>query len=226
MRALEEFSEIGSGQQLAMRDLEIRGAGNLLGAEQSGYIDALGFDVYNKIVNEAVKELRAEQNPEEAPPPEIETQVDLNSDAYLPETYIESSAERVDIYRRLTESDTLHQIEEVESELHDRFGAFPSPVKNLIGFFSLRILGNQLRMKKIQVNEDEMIAEFDPQLVASNGEPFKKWVGSIVVNASSPFEFIQEGGLSIRLPIEPETKDKYLFLKNFLQSVGKSKIQA
>jgi transcription-repair coupling factor (superfamily II helicase) len=223
LRAIEEFSDIGSGSHLAMRDLEIRGAGNLLGAEQSGYIDALGFDVYNKIVNEAVKELKAEKNLEAEPQVEIDTQVDMSSDVYLPENYIEFGAERVDVYRRLTDCGDLEQLDEIGKELRDRFGPLPAPVDNLIGFFVFRILGKQLRMSKIKVNEVEMIVEFDDEL-ETQGEPFKTWLGSMVVNASSPFEFIQNHGLGIRVPRPAGEEPKLVFFKNFLQSLTASEI--
>ncbi|MFQ5753263.1 MAG: transcription-repair coupling factor, partial [bacterium] len=129
LRAIEEFSDIGSGSQLAMRDLEIRGAGNLLGAEQSGFIDALGFDLYNKILDEAVKELKMEQDPQKTSLPEFETQVEIDSDAYLPDRYIQSGSERVDIYRRLTECKTLEQMDDLRLEIVDRFGRLPEPVE-------------------------------------------------------------------------------------------------
>ncbi|MCG8605344.1 transcription-repair coupling factor, partial [bacterium] len=219
LRAIDEFSDIGSGSQLAMRDLEIRGAGNLLGAEQSGYIDALGFDMYNKIVNEAVQELKAEKNLGTEPQAQIDTQVNMSSDAYLPESYVESSAERVDIYRRLTDCTDLQQLEEIREELRDRFGPLPSAVDYLIEFFVFRILGRQLRMNKISVNEVEMIAEFDDDFEA-DGEPFKIWLGSIVGNASAPFEFVQNPGLGIRVTCPPGEGHNTLFFKDFLLSLN------
>lgn len=219
LRAIEEFSELGSGSQLAMRDLEIRGAGNLLGAEQSGFIDALGFELYNKILDEAVRELKMEKLPEEEMIPEVETQIDLDTDAYLPDNYIEQASERVDIYRRLIESKTSAELDEIHSELLDRFGRFPESVENLLILVALRTLGRQLGLKKIRVHGAEMIAEFAPHIVENDGELFRKRIGSMVANASAPFEFIQNKGFSIRLKFETQVNKKLIFIKDFLQSL-------
>ncbi|NIR48505.1 transcription-repair coupling factor [candidate division KSB1 bacterium] len=219
LRAIEEFSEIGSGSQLAMRDLEIRGAGNLLGAEQSGYIDALGFDMYNKILDEAVKELQNEQSSEEPAVPEIETQIEAEMDAYLPESYINSGSERVDVYKRLIESNSLKQIDEIVSELQDRFGRLPEPVENLTNYLALRIIGKRLGLTRVEVKGTELVVEFTPTLSVDHGEPFKKWLGTMVENAIAPFEFIQNEGVAIRLKIDQECKNQLVFVKEFLQSL-------
>ncbi len=221
LRAIEEFSEIGSGSQLAMRDLEIRGAGNMLGAEQSGFIDTLGFDLYNKILDEAVNELKKEKIPEDEIVSEIETQVEVDTDAYIPDNYIEDSAERVDIYRRLTESTLLDQLDDIRLELTDRFGRLPEPIENLLNFLALRILGKILCLSKIMITEREMVAEFTPNILNINGEPFKNWLGSMVVNAANPFEFVQNENLGLRLLFEPEINNKLFFIRKFLQSLAK-----
>ncbi|MFQ5823337.1 MAG: transcription-repair coupling factor [bacterium] len=220
LQAIEEFSELGSGSQLAMRDLEIRGAGNLLGAEQSGFIDALGFDLYNKILDQAVKELKSEKIPEEEIVQEIETQIEIDSDAYLPENYVVVASERVDIYRRLMETTNIENLDEIRSELIDRFGRLPEQVENLFSFVALRILGGQLGLKKISINGQEMTAEFASHLLKQDGEHFKNWLGSMVENASKPFEFYQHNGLGMRMRIE-SIDNKLLVIKNFLQSLLK-----
>ncbi|MFQ5863746.1 MAG: transcription-repair coupling factor [bacterium] len=222
LQAIEEFSELGSGSQLAMRDLEIRGAGNLLGAEQTGFIDALGFDLYNKIVDEAVQELKSEKMPLEETAPHIETQIDIDLDAYLPENYVEIASERVNIYRRLTETKNMEEIDEIRLELVDRFGRLPESVENLLGFVSLRILGAKLGLRNISVNGENVQAVFGPHLLKDDGEPFKKWIGSMVENASRPFEFFQNDGLGIRMKIESIDDNKLLEIRSFLESLLKA----
>lgn len=218
LRAIEEFSEIGFGARLAMRDLEIRGAGNLLGAEQSGFIDALGFDLYNKVLDEAVKELKQGKSPSEPATQEVETQLEMDCDAYLPGNYVEDSSERVDIYRRLTEVASTEELEEIRLELQDRFGRLPQPVANLLDYLEIRMRGKRLGIKKITIAESEMLAEFSAHLLPSQGEHFKKWLGSMLENADRPFEFIQNEGLGIRL--QTESSDNKLFaIKNFLESL-------
>ena len=215
LRAIEEFSEIGSGSQLAMRDLEIRGAGNLLGAEQSGFIDNLGFDLYNKILDEAVKELRNEKSPAD----EFETQIDFDVDAYIPESYMPSAADRVDIYRRLTDCRSPEQILELRTELEDRFGKSVVPVDNMSNFFLLRLLGAQIGLSKIRIENDQMVAEFDSARMNFKGEQFKLWLRSMVVNASKPFEFIQNDSLSIRLNLDSNLENKLQIAVQFLASL-------
>ncbi|MFQ5601793.1 MAG: transcription-repair coupling factor [bacterium] len=225
LRAIEEFSEIGSGSQLAMRDLEIRGAGNLLGAEQSGFIDALGFDLYNKILDEAVKELKSESAGESYESRELKTRVEIDSDAFIPDDYIESSADRVDVYRRLTESTGLEEIEKMASELNDRFGRPPVAVTNLLNFVKLRILGSKLGIQQIQIDQNQMVAKFSPKLSEQSGEPFKNWLGSMVVNACYPFEFVQSDGLAIRVVYAEFNKDPLLLSCEFLQSFNTAPVK-
>ena len=223
LRALEEFTELGSGSQLAMRDLEIRGAGTLLGAEQSGFIDSLGFDLYNKVLDEAVKELKNENLPEEAAEQgEIETQVDIDCDAFLPDDYVESGTERVEIYQRLTEADTAEEFDDIRLELQDRFGKLPEPVENLLNFLSIRILGKRLGLKSISIRDSEMKAEFAPEMLNFDGEPFKKWLGSMLENATQPFEFYQNDGFGIRLNLDYKNGHKMLIIKDFVGSLIKS----
>lgn len=220
LRAIEEFSDIGSGSQLALRDLEIRGAGNLLGAEQSGFIDTLGFDLYNKILDEAVRELKDEKLPETEKKREIETQVDMDFDAFLPERYVASGPERVDIYRRLTDARQTEEIEEMAQELQDRFGRLPRPVSNLLNFLAIRILGRQIGLQTITISATEMTAVCSSELMKHTGEPFKKWLGSIVAQASHPFEFFQNEGLGIRLSLADEKDDGLSVVKGFLRSLA------
>ncbi|MFQ6112609.1 MAG: transcription-repair coupling factor [bacterium] len=219
LRAIEEFTALGSGSQLAMRDLEIRGAGNLLGAEQSGFIDALGFELYNKILDEAVQELKSEKMLDKGAAPQVETQIEIDVDAYLPEDYVEIASERVNIYRRLMEVENMEQLDEIRLELADRFGRLPESVENLLSFANLRIIGSQLGLKKICVDGEDMIAVFAPHLTKNDGEQFKKWIGSMVDNASRPFEFFQNNGFGIRMKIESINDNKLLVIKNFLQSL-------
>jgi transcription-repair coupling factor (superfamily II helicase) len=221
LRAIEEFSEIGSGNLLAMRDLEIRGAGNLLGAEQTGFIDDLGFDLYNKILDEAVKELKSDKPLEEP----LDTQVEVDVDAYITDSYMPSSADRVDLYRRLTECQTLEQVQDLRAEIEDRFGKILVETDNMLNFFSLRLLGKKLRLSSLRVEEDKMMAEFSPAHVDFKGEQFKLWLRSMVVNASKPFEFIQNETLAIRMKVEPNHQNKLASVVEFLTSLSRTNIE-
>jgi len=133
--AMREFVELGSGLRLAMRDLEIRGAGNLLGAEQHGHLAAVGFDLYMRLLDEAIRELRGEIV-EDAP----DATVDLGVEAYLPESYVEVPAQRVAAYRRLAEARTPEDASAAIEELRDRYGPLPDPARRLADVIRLRVL--------------------------------------------------------------------------------------
>ena len=133
--AMREFVELGSGLRLAMRDLEIRGAGNLLGAEQHGHLAAVGFDLYMRLLDEAIRELRGEIV-EDAP----DATVDLGIEAYLPESYVEAPAQRVAAYRRLAEARTPDDAADAIAELRDRYGPLPPPAQHLADVIRLRVL--------------------------------------------------------------------------------------
>ncbi|MFQ5707932.1 MAG: transcription-repair coupling factor [bacterium] len=219
LRAIEELTALGSGSQLAMRDLEIRGAGNLLGVEQSGFINNLGFELYNKILDQAVKELKQEHETQEEIPLEIETQVDIDGDAYLPDDYVSVDTQRIDVYRRLIETDSEEALDEMKSELEDRFGRLPESVQNLFYLVSFRILGRQLGLRKIAVSRKESVFEVASELIEKRGEPFNNWLGSIVANASQPFEFFQDDGFGIRVRLDGQASNYLEVNRNFLKSL-------
>jgi transcription-repair coupling factor (superfamily II helicase) len=132
--AMREFVELGSGLRLAMRDLEIRGAGNLLGPEQHGHLAAVGFDLYMRLLDEAIKEARGEFV-EGAP----EVTVDLDTEAFLPESYIAAAAQRIAAYRRLAAAESLEECEAAIADLRDRYGPPPEPAQNLAEIVRLRV---------------------------------------------------------------------------------------
>ena len=133
LKTLAQYTELGSGMAIAMRDLEIRGAGNLLGAEQHGHIEAVGFEMYVKLLEDAAKELRGVKT-EDVP----EVRIELNVDAYLPASYIDREPLRLAAYRRLAETLTNGDVDDAEAELRDRFGPLPKPAKTLLEAARLR----------------------------------------------------------------------------------------
>ncbi len=137
LSALKEFTELGSGFRLAKRDLELRGAGNVLGAEQHGFMIAVGFDLYTQMLKEEVDQLRGERRR----PPVQRPALELNVDAYLPEEYVPSSAQRVALYRRVSALADMSEVQDVTDELIDRFGDPPAPAINLLRLATLGLLG-------------------------------------------------------------------------------------
>jgi transcription-repair coupling factor (superfamily II helicase) len=140
LEALMDFTELGSGFAIAMRDLEIRGAGNLLGAEQSGHIAAVGFEMYLNLLEEAVAAARGEPQERAEERPVI---VELTLDAYLPPEYVMDEIERVDLYRRASGLGSLVEVEDLAEELVDRFGELPEPARNLLGLSRTKLLARE-----------------------------------------------------------------------------------
>jgi transcription-repair coupling factor (superfamily II helicase) len=153
LRAIFEATELGAGFRIAMKDLEIRGAGNLLGAEQSGFMNSVGFDLYTKLLAEAVEEMQG-QHVEAATPNVI---VDLPLDAYLPDEYIGDRALKVKFYQRLANLNTPEQVEAMEAELNDRFGPLPQPTKNLLAMVRLKVEASMFGYEAISAKDNEFV---------------------------------------------------------------------
>lgn len=152
LQAMQEFVELGSGFKLAMRDLEIRGAGNLLGPEQHGNLAAVGFDLYSRLLDEAVRDLRG-QVVEDAP----DATIDLGVDAYLPEEYVADEGQRLALYRKLAAARTVDEADGVAEEITDRYGAMPDPVQHLAEVVRLRALARDAGVTAITREKERII---------------------------------------------------------------------
>jgi transcription-repair coupling factor (superfamily II helicase) len=144
LAAIKEYSELGSGFKIAMRDLEIRGAGNLLGAEQSGHMEAVGYDLYCKMLNEAVKEAKGA-----APAEQFDTSIDVVTDAFIPPSYISNEIQKLDIYKRIAGISEREEADEMLEELIDRFGEPPKSVLNLLTIACLKGKAHRLYIQEI-----------------------------------------------------------------------------
>ena len=151
LSAIKEFTELGAGFKIAMKDLEIRGAGNLLGAKQHGHMEAVGYDLYCKMLNEAVQALKGGEVQET-----FETTIDLNIDAYIPPYYIKNEAQKLDIYKRIASIEDDKEYMDMEDELQDRFGDLPKQVINLLKVALLKALANQAYITEISGNRREI----------------------------------------------------------------------
>jgi len=168
LQALEEFNELGSGFNLAMRDLEIRGAGNLLGGEQSGFIETMGFETYTRVLEEAVQELKEEEfqelfqhEPRQQRRDDVVVEADVN--ALIPDQYIANDTERLATYRRLYGLEKEEQLKEIAEELVDRFGAPPPEVELLYDVVRIRLTAGALGFRRVRISETEFEAEFPPE---------------------------------------------------------------
>ena len=145
LSAIREYTEFGSGFKVALRDLEIRGAGNILGAEQHGHLQSVGYDMYMKLLNEAVLEEKGEVKA-----PKLECAVDLNVNAYIPDKYIRITSQRIDIYKKIALIETNEDLMDITDELLDRYGDMPKSVEELLKVSLLRKVGSNAGMSKIE----------------------------------------------------------------------------
>nr|WP_295970509.1 transcription-repair coupling factor [uncultured Bacillus sp.] len=152
LQAIKEFTELGSGFKIAMRDLSIRGAGNLLGAQQHGFIDSVGFDLYSQMLKEAIEEKRG--TPDEAKPATIE--IDLDIDAYIPDLYISDGQQKIEMYKRFRGVKDLQDIKELEEEMIDRFGEYPEEVAYLFKIAEIKVFALLVGVESIKQVKDEV----------------------------------------------------------------------
>ena len=156
LQVLEHHTELGAGYKIALKDMELRGAGNLLGAEQSGYVHAVGFDLYLRMLDETVQRLmRGDAAPRLQP-----ADVSMDIPAYLPDDYIASPEAKLDVYKRLARFDTAAEIEALRAELRDRFGALPAPADAMLAMSLLRVIGGALGIEGILVRGEEARVTF------------------------------------------------------------------
>ncbi len=149
LAAIREFTDLGSGIKIAMRDLEIRGAGNLLGEAQSGHMEAVGYDLYCKMLNEAVRQLKGGEEEEI-----FNTSVDLNIDAYIPESYIKNEYQKLDIYKRIAAIENEEEMDDMTEELLDRFGDIPKKVQQLLHIAALKGLAHEAYVTAVEQKGD------------------------------------------------------------------------
>jgi transcription-repair coupling factor (superfamily II helicase) len=155
LRAIQEFTQLGSGYQLAMRDMEIRGVGNLLGAEQSGQMDAIGFDLYMEMLEEAIREIRGQEIPQVD-----DTQIDLNLTAFIPADYIPDIDQKMSAYRAVAAAKTKDEITQIAAEWSDRYGTLPVPANQLLRVMELKQIAKKLGFSRIKPeNKQHVILE-------------------------------------------------------------------
>jgi transcription-repair coupling factor (superfamily II helicase) len=209
LAALQELVELGSGFKLAAHDLEIRGAGNLLGADQSGHIAAIGYEMFTELLDRAVRELRGEALEEE-----VDVEIDLKVPAFIPESYVGDTNQRLVIYRRLAMAKTEEEVGAVETELIDRYGDLPPEAANLTEAVRVRLLARWLRVKTLERHGKELLVTWsDPERV----DPAR--VIAQVRASEGDLRLLPDNRLRLHMPGKsPEIVLKSA--KNLLQSLG------
>ena len=224
LTALEEHSDLGAGFNIAMRDLDIRGAGDILGAEQSGFITDIGFEMYTKILDDAVRELKetefssmfsSEPKPVDLP----DTQVEFDHSAYIENTYVSDNVERLNLYRKLSEANNSSVIDDWEEEVKDRFGPMPESTVFLLLATRLKVEASQRLVKKVTTRADRMWLQM-PKNSSKTGEHlygegfFQTLLQDIETKKENAFEVIQKKD-AVRLVIHDieDGNDALEFLK-------------
>ncbi len=190
LSAIREFTDLGSGIKIAMRDLEIRGAGNLLGEAQSGHMEAVGYDLYCKMLNEAVLQLKGGGQEES-----FATAVDLNIDAYIPDSYIRNEYQKLDIYRRIAAIETEEELDDMTEELIDRFGDIPKKVQQLLHIAALKSLAHSAYVTAVEQKGEDIRftmyerAKIDPRKIPALLDSYRN---SLIFRTEEPPYFLYQ----------------------------------
>jgi transcription-repair coupling factor (superfamily II helicase) len=187
LKALQEFSELGSGFRLAAKDLEIRGAGNFLGAQQHGYLEAVGFDYFMYLLEQTVKELKGEREEE------IKSEINLKVDIRIPEDYLPQINLRLNFYKKISSAENLEDLVKIGEEMEDRFGPVPPSVRTLLHHGAIKFLAQKLRIKAVDRVGKRLIFKFVPTTSANLEQMTKllnKYSGSVT----------PQGVMSLALP--------------------------
>ncbi|MFZ0536262.1 MAG: transcription-repair coupling factor [Candidatus Sulfotelmatobacter sp.] len=188
LAALKEFSDLGAGFKIAALDLELRGAGNMLGGEQSGHIEAIGFELYTQMLERAVREMKGEAAPDEA-----ETQLNLGLNIRIPADYVPEENQRLQMYKRVARVETEQQLTDVAAELQDRYGPPPPAVRNLLDYASLKLLCMKVGVNAIERKRDSVTLKFQ-QNAAVDPEQLARFVA-----AQRGAQFTPDGQLKFAL---------------------------
>jgi transcription-repair coupling factor (superfamily II helicase) len=209
LQALSELSELGSGYELAMRDLQIRGAGNLLGPEQHGHVAAVGFELYRRLLEETIRELRGEKV--EAP---LEPSLRLKVEAHLPEAYVPDPDQRFVLYKRLLALEQRGDLEDFQREMEDRFGEMPEPARHLIRISELRLLAKAFRVREIEARKGGIRLIFEDKPPIDPAQVMK-----LLSDGKGALRYIPENILEMRLAQDDPGK-QIEGIKNLLQGLG------
>jgi transcription-repair coupling factor (superfamily II helicase) len=194
LKALQEFSALGSGFRLAAKDLEIRGAGSFLGARQAGHIEAVGFDYYMELLERTVRELKGEK------PPEVKTEINLRVNIRISEDYLPQINLRLNLYKRISSAESLAELEGIRNEIKDRYGPMPPGLKNLLRYGVVKLLANRLSIKRIDRVGRRLVFDFYPGSDASADklpQLLKKYRGSLTPQGVMSLTLASEGEAAV-----------------------------
>jgi transcription-repair coupling factor (superfamily II helicase) len=213
LEAIQAMEQLGSGFYLAMHDLEIRGAGEVLGESQSGEMQEIGFSLYTDMLNSAISSLRQGREPDMAHPLGVTTEINLHSPALLPNDYCGDIHQRLVIYKRLANCSTQDDLDEMHQELIDRFGLLPEPAQTLLDSHRLRILAKPLGISKLDASSEAIVIQFVPEPPI---DPMK------IITLIQSRRYVKMAGQDkLRIELKHEDlKQRVLAIVNFLKELG------
>lgn len=219
LQAIKDFTELGSGFKIAMRDLSIRGAGNLLGAQQHGFIDSVGFDMYTQMLTEAVNRKRGLTSNDS----KIITEIDLGIDAYLPTTYIEDERQKIEIYKRIRQLESAEMYDELLDDLIDRFGEYPEEVSNLLTIGLIKMNSDYALIEKI--SKKGLTIELQLSKEGTNTYTVEQLFKALASTTLKAEVRPEEGQMLIILKITPRIaeSDWLQEISNFVEAVREQK---
>ena len=211
LQAIREFTEFGSGFKIAMRDLEIRGTGNLLGREQHGHMEAIGYDLYIKLLEDSVRELKGEELTET-----VDTSIELQISAFIPESYITDENQKIEIYKKIAYIGSQEDLYDIEEEIEDRFGDLPQVVRNLLDISYIKHLAGQCGVASISQKKNNVIVKFNSDKSIKPQTAIRvagEYINRLLFTASGQPYF------TVR--IDEDKQDEYMkFLKEFLEKIS------
>ncbi len=209
LKVIEELTDLGSGFHIANYDLEIRGAGNLLGKEQSGNINLIGFELYCSMLENAVNELKNENEKKEE---EFIAEINIPIDAFIPDNYVEDSAHKLLLYKRLSRLRETSELDNMEEELRDRYGEIPEPLRNLLKIISLKLFLITLKIRKLEYSVKKLIIQ------TTTETPFNmKKMMRVVQDGRQGLKLLPDG--RIILPVDKKTVDIISLTRNVLKEI-------
>jgi transcription-repair coupling factor (superfamily II helicase) len=189
LRALMDFTHLGAGIHLALHDLKIRGGGNILGYAQSGHISTIGYELYLRLIEQAIAELKGEEWREE-----INPEINVNIPAYVPSDYVSDTDVRLNLYRRLSSLNEEPDLESMVGEMHDRFGPFPEEVSNLMQVMAVRLLLKRIRVVRLDVTHDGLVFTFSPDTPVNPGKLIR-----MAGEEPNKFQFLSEKKFKVKV---------------------------
>lgn len=215
--AIRDFTELGSGFKIAMRDLSIRGAGNMLGAQQHGFIDSVGYDLYSQMLSDAIKERKGKKTVKKS-----NAEIDLKLEAYIPDSYIGDQEEKIEFYKKIKAVNSQEELDKIEDELIDRFGDYPVSVENLLAVAGLKVNADLAQVLNVlKISDDKIKVEFNNNASHELEGPniFKALEH---VDLKARISMNQEKRMVVLLQLPDEMKNRVLFneLTTFLQAAS------